>query len=106
MDELSGSQFCDERPRLHPGSDGEDIRFCQPHSKRGSHVRFTQRMGVKVGGREPGEAARGWLGIWTSSLLHHVRIYLRRHTLAHWPLNLIRKVLIKHLCTQGSSFQM
>lgn len=36
MDELSGNQLCDERPRLHAGSDGEDTGFCQTQSKRGA----------------------------------------------------------------------
>ena len=54
MNELSGSQFCDKRPRLHAGSDGGDIGSCQPHSKRGSHVRTTLRTDEKVGG------ARAW----------------------------------------------
>lgn len=50
MNELSGSQPGDERPRLHAGSDGGDISSRQPHSKRGIHVRTTPRMDVTVGG--------------------------------------------------------
>lgn len=50
MDELSDSQFCDERPRLHAGSGGGDIGSCQPHSIRGSLVKTTPGMGVKAGG--------------------------------------------------------
>lgn len=83
MDELSGNQLCDERPRLHAGSDGEDTGFCQTQSKRGA-PRLNcpeKKMGVKLGGAGAWRNAKGLSGEYGYGLcLHFIKSTCETHT--------------------------
>lgn len=63
------SQFCDERPGLCAGSDGEEnIGSCQPQSESESRVRSTLKTGVGVGGARAWRNAEGLSGDYGSML--------------------------------------